>query len=91
MHSNWSNSAHDCDLGVDYGWYLSDWSKSENFKQRVMSGVTESQSDLPTVLELLKEVPALPEIAIHSMTRISSAWRASTRHPRVVGSNPTPC
>ena len=29
VRSNWGNLAHDCDLGVDYGWYLSDWSNSK--------------------------------------------------------------
>ena len=61
-----------------------------DFSPRVMSGGSESQSDLPTVLELLKEVPALPEIASHSMTRIAQLGEHRTRHPRVVGSNPTP-
>ena len=42
-----------------------------DFSPRVMSGGSESQSDLPAVLETLKEVPALPEITSHSRTRIA--------------------
>ena len=37
-----------------------------------------------------EEVPALPEIASPSKTRIAQLGEHRTRHPRVVGSNPTP-
>ena len=61
-----------------------------DFSPRVMSGGSESQSDLPAVLETLKEVPALPEITSHSRTRIAQLGERWTRYPKVVGSNPTP-